>query len=94
MGGDVVVGYAIRLKEIFGHEAFVLGYANDVMSYIPTATILHEGGYEGASCQIVYGLHGTWTYDIEANIIGNIVNMASEMNLPIPQNRLIQGNGN
>ncbi len=72
MGGEVVVGYAIKLKQIFGQETFVIGYSNDVMGYIPTVTILEEGGYEGYISQMVYGLPGTWLTGIEAMIIGEI----------------------
>ncbi len=90
LGGELVVGYAIRLKEIFGRDAFVMGYTNDVMSYIPTATILHEGGYEGASSQIVYGLHGTWSYDIETTIIENMVGLARDLGVIVPENKLIR----
>ena len=45
-GGELTVGYAVSLKRIFGEDIFVLGYSNDIMSYIPTAKILTEGGYE------------------------------------------------
>lgn len=48
LGGEVVIEYSIVLKQIFGQDIFVLGYSNDVMGYIPSATILGEGGYEGA----------------------------------------------
>lgn len=89
LGGETVVGYAIRLKEIFGYESFIMGYTNDVMSYIPTAKILREGGYEGASSQIVYGLHGTWTYDIESKILENMVELAKEVNITTGENHLI-----
>ncbi len=90
LGGELVVGYAIRLKEIFGHDVFVMGYTNDVMSYIPTTTILHEGGYEGATAQIVYGLHSTWTYDIESTIIDQMVDLAKGIGVPVPSNPLIR----
>src|SRR5690606_1582318 len=40
LGGELVVGYAIELNRIFGQHAFVMGYSNDVMSYIRTTTIL------------------------------------------------------
>jgi neutral ceramidase len=33
LGGELVVEYAIKLKQIFGTETFVLGYSNDVMAY-------------------------------------------------------------
>src|SRR5690606_20818300 len=45
LGGEVLVGYSLALKEILGKNTFVMGYANDVMAYIPTAAVLAEGGY-------------------------------------------------
>ena len=90
LGGELVVGYSIQLKRIFGHHIFVLGYSNDVVSYIPTATILHEGGYEGCIAQQVYGLAGTWTYDIESVIMQNLIMMARDIGVEIPGNKLIK----
>ncbi len=89
LGGEAVVGYAIQLKEIFGHGVFVMGYTNDVMGYIPTATILHEGRYEGATSQFASGLHGTWTYNIESKIMGTLVEMAKGIGMVVPTNKLI-----
>lgn len=68
LGGELVVGYALRLKELFGWETFVLGYCNDLMGYVPTAVIINEGGYEGDSSQKVYGLPAKWTPHIEEMI--------------------------
>lgn len=78
LGGETVVGYAIALKRIFGQDSFVFGYSNDVMAYIPTTTILREGGYEGHSSQMVYGLPTTWSADIEAVILYEMVKLAHE----------------
>lgn len=82
LGGEVVVEYAIELKRIFGQNIFVLGYSNDVMSYIPTAKILQEGGYEGATSQMVYGLPNTWKSNIEAIILQQVLKVAKEAGIP------------
>ena len=88
LGGEVVVGYAIELKHIFGQNVFVLGYSNDVMSYIPTAKILQEGGYEGATSQMVYGLPGTWRSDIETTILQQVLEVAKQAGIPIPSTKI------
>lgn len=90
IGGETVSGYALQLKQIFGFDAFVMGYCNDVMSYIPTALILHEGGYEGCTAQQVYGLTGTWAYDTENKIISHLVEMAKNLDIPLPDHKLIE----
>jgi len=76
LGGELVVGYSTRLKKLFGQDIFVLGYVNDDMAYIPTETILNEGGYEGESSQMVYGMPAKWASGIEAMIIEEMKKLA------------------
>lgn len=56
LGGEVVVDYSVRLKRELGDDIWVTAYANDVMAYIPSARVLAEGGYEGQSSMIGYGM--------------------------------------
>lgn len=84
LGGELVISYAIELKRIFGQDIFVMGYSNDVMGYIPSTVILREGGYEGASSQMVYGLPGTWASDIETLILHEMVQLAAQAGVPKP----------
>ncbi len=77
-GGELVIGYSIELKKIYGPEIFIIGYANDDMAYIPSETILQEGGYEGESSMMVYGLPAKWETGIEASIINEIKKLASK----------------
>ncbi len=79
LGGELVSGYALHLKKLFGHQIFVFGYCNDVMSYIPTAQILTEGGYEGRFSQSVYGLPSTWSMTIEVEIIAEVIRQAKQL---------------
>ena len=76
LGGELVIQYAIDLKKLFGHDIFVMGYANDVMSYIPSETILKEGGYEGESSQMVYGMPAKWESGIQEKILDAFKKMA------------------
>lgn len=70
LGGEATVGYALQLKERLGPKTtWVVGYANDVMSYIPTAKILSEGGYEAERSQMYYGMPGKWDPSIEKTIL-------------------------
>ena len=47
LGGEVVVEYAIKLKQIFGPNTFVAGYSNDVMAYIPSCNGFAGGRLRG-----------------------------------------------
>jgi neutral ceramidase len=73
LGGEVVVDYALRLKKELGADTtWVMGYANDVMAYIPSLRVLKEGGYEGATSMIYYGLPTVWSPRVEETIIKEV----------------------
>ena len=72
LGGELVAGYAVQIKSEYGNDAFVLGYSNDVMSYIPTPVIWDEGRYEGATAHRVYALPSGWTRDVQERIMQTI----------------------
>jgi hypothetical protein len=78
LGGEVLVGYAIELKKIFGKNIFVFGYSNDVMAYIPTSTVWKEGGYEATRSPI---FTTPWASDIEDVIIKEVKRLAQETRL-------------
>ncbi|OIN60860.1 neutral/alkaline non-lysosomal ceramidase N-terminal domain-containing protein [Arsenicibacter rosenii] len=80
-GGELVIAYTIACKQRFGQDVFVMGYSNDVMGYIPSATILTEGGYEGASSQMVYGLPSTWDARVPDLIQQEITRLAAQVGL-------------
>ncbi len=78
LGGEVVVDYAVRLKEELGDEqlarknVWVAGYSNDVMAYIPSRRVLTEGGYEGGGAMIYYGLPTVWAPEVEEMIVREV----------------------
>lgn len=79
LGGEPVIEYAIKLKRHYGRDLFVFGYTNDVMAYIPTRQVLMEGGYEGATSQMAFGLPATWKPNIETIIFTEINNMMADL---------------
>ncbi len=87
LGGEPVVDYAIRLKKIFGPELFVMGYSNDVMAYIPTVEILREGGYEGHTSQMAFGLPAKWKESIEPIIMGEVLKLSKEIGIAVPDSK-------
>lgn len=88
LGGEVVIDYAIALKRIFGQETFVMGYSNDLMGYIPSTRVLREGGYEGNSSQVVYGLPSTWASDIEIRILGAATLLGKKIGLRFLESKI------
>ncbi|WP_158858184.1 neutral/alkaline non-lysosomal ceramidase N-terminal domain-containing protein [Lunatibacter salilacus] len=81
MGGEVTIAYTIALKEKYGEDIFVMAYSNDVMGYIPSELILEEGGYEGYSSQMVYGLPSAWEKGIEAHILSSFDELAGSLGI-------------
>jgi hypothetical protein len=79
LGGELLVDYSIRLKSILGSELFVLGYSNDVMTYIPSEAEILRGGYEVESAPMVYGMPSTWKTGIEEKIIGEVIKQAQQI---------------
>jgi hypothetical protein len=78
LGGEVVVDYALRLKsELRGARTWCAGYSNDVMAYIPSRRVLTEGGYEGASSMIYYGLPTVWAPELEDAIVSEVKRQVS-----------------
>ena len=79
LGGEVTVDYSIRLKnQLTRNNVWVAGYANDVMAYIPSRRVLLEGGYEGDTSMIYYGLPSKWSAEIEERIVAAVQKLASE----------------
>jgi hypothetical protein len=73
LGGEVVVDYSLLLKHLYGKDSqWVIAYANDVMAYIPSLRVLYEGGYEGESSMIYYGLYGPWAPSVEEKILEGV----------------------
>jgi hypothetical protein len=75
LGGEPVVDYSLKFKREFGPSTWVVGYANDVMCYIPSLRVLNEDkpplasplwGYEGCQAFKVLGLPANrWADDVE-----------------------------
>lgn len=79
LGGEITVEYSLRVKEKLGQgRTWVTGYANDVMSYIPSEKILAEGGYEGESSQVYYQKPTKWAPGIEKAIVDKVAELAAK----------------
>ena len=81
LGGEAVVDYDLRLKKELGDRpaVWITAYANDVMAYIPSERVLKEGGYEGDTSQIPYGMPAKWAPGIEGKIVGKVHDLVGEV---------------
>jgi len=78
LGGEVVVDYALSFKSKFGPTTWVTGYSNDVMSYIPSARIWNEGGYESGAFAVYGQPAERWAPDIEDRITAAATRLVTE----------------
>ena len=72
LAGEVVTDYSLRLKKELGGKTWVAGYSNDLCSYIPSARMFAEGGYEVVDSMIYYDLPGSYAPAIEEKIVGKV----------------------
>jgi hypothetical protein len=90
LAGEVCVEYALRLKkEVGSDKIWPIGYANEVMCYIPSERVLHENGYESgwspkwgrgvAAFQMSgSGWDAPFAYGLEDRIIGTVHDLLKE----------------
>ena len=80
MGAETVVDYALRFKKQFGPGTWVCGYADDMISYIPSHRVWVEGGYEGGSNLYEYGRPAyRWAGGIEDRIAETIDRLVKQV---------------
>ncbi len=73
LNGEVVVDYALRLKQEFDPaRLWVTAYANYVPCYIPSRRILTEGGYEAEDSLWYYDRPARLSSEVEDRIAGTI----------------------
>jgi hypothetical protein len=79
LGGEACVDYALRLRREFaGRRIWIAGYCNDIFAYIPSERVLQEGGYEGGTAMMYFGLHGPFQPGIEQRLIDSVKRLAAE----------------
>lgn len=83
MGAETVVDYALKFKQQYGAVTWVCGYADDMISYIPSRRVWEEGGYEGGYNLFEYGRPALrWGGDIEDRISAGIERLVREVGGP------------
>lgn len=77
IGGETCVDYSLRLKrELAGSAVWVAGYSNDVFTYLPSARVLAEGGYEAGGASVWDTITGPFTPTCEERVISAALGMA------------------
>lgn len=85
IGGEVVVDYALRLKrELANDRLWVTAYTGDVLGYIASERMRHEGGYEFDRSAIYYGLPGPWASGTEDHLVSSIRRMIESRRVVSP----------
>ncbi len=85
MGAETVVDYALRFKREFGPGTWVMGYADDMIAYIPSRRVWEEGGYEGGTFLYEYGRPAfRWAGDIEDRIAASVHKLVKQVGGPAP----------
>jgi len=80
LAGEVVVDYALRLKqELAGPVVWVAGYCNDVFGYVPSVRVLTEGGYEGGGAMRYTPLPGPFAPSVEQRIVKTVHELAHQV---------------
>jgi len=83
LAGEVVVDYALRLKnELPGPAVWVAGFSNDVFGYVPSLRVLREGGYEGGDAMRYTELPGPFAPSVEERIVDMVHRLVDEARAP------------
>jgi hypothetical protein len=78
VAGEVVVDYAVRIKRILSEDhPWTVGYAYQVPCYIPSARLIHEGGYEADYSLAYYGWYGPFQGCVEELLLEAVTGLVA-----------------
>jgi hypothetical protein len=72
LAGEVVVDYALKLRERFGDQVIPAAYANDLPGYIPSLRVQREGGYEAGDSLVYFLQPGWFTDEVETRVLQGV----------------------
>lgn len=79
LGGEPTVGYSAAIRGASTID-WVIGYADDVMGYVGTSSVLSDGSREGSErVAVYYGLPSAWDESIEGLILSICARLASAL---------------
>ncbi len=78
LAGEICVGYALRLKKaLHPRPALIAAYANGMIGYVPTASMLPEGGYEVARSHYYNMFPSPYAAEAEEAICAEVLRLLS-----------------
>jgi hypothetical protein len=83
MSGEVVVDYVPLLENALGpNRLWIAAYCNDVFGYVPSARVLHEGGYETRG--LYHGGIGRFDSRAEDVLVATVRKLALDVGREVP----------
>lgn len=79
MGGEVLVEYALVLKDCLAGDVWPVAYSNDGFTYVPTERAVYEGGYEGGDAITYTSFPGPMKPDTEERVVANALALAERV---------------
>jgi len=80
LSDEPVVAYAERIRQLApAAHVMATGYSDSVSIYIPSETVLLEGGYEGGENAMWYGKAGKFQAGVEGAIVGECAKQIAEV---------------
>lgn len=82
IGGEPVIDYAHMMRDAFaagGRLVWVAGYCNDMFAYVPTKSVLQEGGYEGSRSVLWSYLPAPFTGETEDRVMAAAHRLVSQV---------------
>lgn len=79
MGGEVLVEYALKLKDRLAGDVWPVAYSNAGFTYVPTERAVYEGGYEGGGAITYTSFPGPMKPDTEERVVANALALAERV---------------
>lgn len=79
MGGEVLVGYSLALKDRLDGAVWPVAYSNCGFTYVPTERAVYQGGYEGGGAIKYTDFPGPMLPDTEERIVGKALALAERV---------------
>jgi neutral ceramidase len=79
MSGEVLSGYAHRIRDALEGNVWPMGYSNGDFTYLSTDRALHEGGYEGGGAITYTAYPGPLKPGTEDRVVGTALALAERV---------------